>query len=113
MTLTEAKATKWAEQIKQVLKEGEIKHTEIEGLIGKLSFSQTMMFGGFARSMMKPLYRKLYAHHYSTSLSECDRRVLIWWMTTLRTLDPEIIRDFGSHPDFALFLSAQNPKQEK
>ena len=89
MTLTEEKAKKWSSEIDHVLREGNIKHVELEGIIGKLSFSQTMMFGKFARSMMRPLYRKLYANHYSASLTNSDRRVLVWRQGTILTLEPK------------------------
>ena len=55
--LTDGKAANWAGIIRHVINEGWVSPQCLEGLIGQLSSPQTSMFGKFARSQMRALYK--------------------------------------------------------
>ena len=69
-------------------------------------FSQTAMFGKFARSQMRVLYRKLYRKFYVATLEERERAVLSWWLAIPRELNPRILRSIERFPDFVIYSDA-------
>ena len=46
MRLAEEKATVWAPLIESIPGQGKVPHQAMEGIIGKISFSQTVLLGG-------------------------------------------------------------------
>ena len=60
ISLPRDKAHRWASLIMEAVVAKCISHSALGSLIGRLSFAQTAVFGKFARSIMKPLYIKLY-----------------------------------------------------
>ena len=96
--LTDGKKAAWDARIDEIIKAGEIPHGELEALTGRLSFSQTSIFGRFGRAMMHRLYRKLYAGFYSATLTEGDLVNLDWWDGLLRSVRPRIIYPRRSTP---------------
>ena len=112
VSLTTEKADSWLNLVLTVLKEGRISHQVLEGLIGKLSFSQAALFGKFARSQMRVLYRKLYRKIYCSQLSHRERAVLIWWCAIFRELSPRITRDIKRFPDFVLYSDAASTRSQ-
>ena len=55
------------------LVQGWISSHRLEKLVGRLTFSQTSLFGKFARAHLRPLYRKLYRRVYNSALSAEER----------------------------------------
>ena len=104
--LPETKAQKWAPLLQQVLTGRKIGIVELESLIGKLSFSQTCLFGKFARTQLRPLYKKLHGRFYSTELSSREHSAIRWWLATIKELRPRIAQGLNSHPDLILFTDA-------
>ena len=86
ISLPPEKATKWADLIASFIKAKSISLQQLESLIGKLSFSQTQLFAKFARTQLRPLYRKLYRKVFNTKLSELEIHILKWWEITIRSL---------------------------
>ena len=100
------KGEKWAKLRRGFLSEWRIDSTALESLIGKLSFSQTCLFGKFARTQLRPLYQKLYRRFYVAKLSPREIPTLKWWSAVLRGLKPRIARILNRYPDFILFTDA-------
>ena len=106
VSLPQDKAAKWAADITQYQAKGIITHPELEKLIGKLCFSQTCLFGKFARTQLRCLYRKLYAPKYKAALSKHENLTLSWWIDVLLNLTPRIPRASCKPPDFVLYTDA-------
>ena len=106
VTLTEDKARNWANTIAQILKTGVISSNELEKLIGKLGFSQTNLFGKFARTQLRPLYQKFYAKQYQAQLSPLEKSTLNWWHAILLSLRPRLPRPFSRRPDLVVYTDA-------
>ena len=79
---------------------------ELEKPIGKLGFHKTNLFGGFARTRLRPLYRKFYARNFNPQISENELRTFQWWVTVIRPLQPRIPRPCNRRPDFAAYAGA-------
>ena len=75
ISLTPEKCKRWPNLITGYLQEGRISHSFLEKLIGKLLFSQTAVFGKFARTQLRPLYVKLNRRVYNARLSAYERSV--------------------------------------
>ena len=73
----------WSALILSYLSQGRISYQELEKLIGRLSFSQTLLFGKFARTQLRPLYQKLYRRVYNATLSAEERDVFSRWYETI------------------------------
>ena len=67
--LPQAKKSSWSALIRSYLAQNRIDFQELERLIGRLSFSQTMRLGEFARTQLRPLYQKQYRRVYNDTLS--------------------------------------------
>ena len=104
--LTAEKKAAWASRIDDILEAGAISHGELEALTGRLSFSQTSIFGRYGRAMMQHLYRKLYAGFYSAGLTDEDRTNLDWWAGLLRSARPRIISPRRSTPQKVVITDA-------
>ena len=64
ITLPEEKESAWTSITQRVLSAGFISHAKLESIIGRLSLTQTSVFGGIGRGAMAPLYAKLLADPY-------------------------------------------------
>ena len=106
ISLSPEKATHRASIIDTIIIEWHISHVLLESLIGRLGFAQTAVFGRFARAMLNPLYTKLYANRYTTSLSQALIRNLRWLGATLMNITPRIIAFNRSKPDWVLYADA-------
>ena len=100
------KKRKWSSLIRQTLRSGSITHDRLESLTGRLSFSQTSIFGRFGRAMMQPLYRKIYAPYYSPALTPGDRLTLEWWGGLLPRVRPRVVSTQGRYPDWIIYSDA-------
>ena len=106
VSLTEEKANKWADSIRKYLQQGLISSSELDKLIGKLCFSQTCLFGKFARTQLRCLYKKLHAPRYIAKLAKHEILTLNWWIDVLISLKPRIPRGPNTKPDFVLYTDA-------
>ena len=106
VTLTPDKALKWVTEIKGFIRDRSISSHDLEKLIGKLGFSQTSLFGKFARTQLSPLYRKFYSRSFTPKLSFSEARTLHWWAEVLASLRPRIPRPVNRTPDFVVYTDA-------
>ena len=106
VTLTPEKADKWSKAIRNVLHVGSISSQELEKLIGKLCFSQTCLFGKFARTQLRCLYRKLHTPRYQPRITKFERMTLYWWVDVIASLQPRIPRSPGRAPNFVIYTDA-------
>lgn len=88
VSLPGEKGTKWIDAVAKILDIGVVTHDQLESLIGRLSFSQTSIFGRFGRPMMTHLYTKLNAKRPHPVLTTKEIRILQWWRTALGNLPP-------------------------
>lgn len=49
---------------------GRLSHSDLDAIIGRLSFAQTSFFGRIGRATLSPLYAKLHSRRYDTTLDE-------------------------------------------
>ena len=61
---------------------------ELEKLIGRLSFSQPLLFGKFARTQLRPMYQKLYRRVYNARLTTAELAAVRWWGRVIRPFPP-------------------------
>ena len=57
---------------------GKISHSCLGKLIGRLSSSQTCIFGKFARTRLRPTYREFYRRVYNAQMSVRERGTPEW-----------------------------------
>ena len=69
ISLRKEKAERWASAVEEIITQGAITRDPIGKLIWELIFSQTSIFGKFARTMTAPLYTKLHARNFIGELS--------------------------------------------
>ena len=103
ISLTSEKVCKWSTQIQTFLHDGQISHTELQKLIGKLPVAQSMVFGKCARAPIRPLYVWRYSAYFSTHISIEIAEVLRWWIRLLRSLKPTIVTFLPRFPEFIIF----------
>ena len=100
------KVEKWTGEIRSHIRNGLIPAVPLEKLIGKLGFSQTNLFGKFARAQLRPLYQKLYTKPFSPTLTSGELRTFHWWADILSSLHPRIPRGLHSKPDLVVYTDA-------
>ena len=106
ISLSPDKVTSWSDRIDKFLELGVITPTELDSLIGRLSFSQTSIFGRFGRPFLAHLYAKQNAPYYSHILSDREQRSLRWWCTMLRQMKPRKITPKPDKPEYVVFTDA-------
>ena len=100
------KADAWCRSIKRILAEGIVSHDELESIIGRLSFTQTSVFGRIGRGMLAPLYAKLRALPYHTALSCRESTTLAWWTAALPNLEPRTATPKTDRTDRVVYTDA-------
>ena len=105
-SLPPEKASSWSALVRSFTGAGTIRFQELESLVGKLGFSQTCLFGEFARIQLRPLYRKLYDRSFSPHLTSDELSNLAWRADVLSELNPRIPRGCQRTPDWVLFTDA-------
>ena len=103
VTLTDGEATGWAQEIPAAIKNRDISSQQLEWHIGNLGFSQANLFGEFARTHPRPLYKKFYAGRFSPKLTGAEIQTLRWWVAVLTSLQPRIPRQCGRKPDLVIY----------
>ena len=105
-TLTPDKASNWASEVNGFIQNRAISSPELEKLIGKLGFSQTNLFGEFARTQLRPLYKKFCPRNFSPSLSFSELKTSQWRAAVLSSLRPGIPRPPNRRPDMIVYNDA-------
>ena len=83
ISLTNEKREKRAHLLDSFLKEGRISRICLGKLIGRLGFSQTCIFGKFARTQIRPLYQKFHQWVYNAQLSRHERCTFERWRAAI------------------------------
>ena len=109
--LPDAKKVSWIARIEQFTQAGQIGHKELESLTGRLSFSQTSIFGRFGRATTQPLYRKVNAGRYQPALSDSDIWILRLRTGLLRSIRPRIVYPRRSTPQKIIYTDAATSAQ--
>ena len=110
ISLTPEKCERRSKLITGYLQEGRIAHSFLEKLIGKLLFSQTAVFGKFARTQLRPLYVKLNRRVYNARLSAYERSVFTWWRDVLADFSPRLATPRPKRPHWLIYTdAATNP----
>ena len=106
ITLSDEKMTDWIAIVRNVLSAGRISHKDLKSLTGKISFSQTPIFGRFGRVVVQPLYRKQYAAYYQPLLSDHGRIALSWWVGALSKQDRRAASRHKAFSDVIIYTDA-------
>lgn len=102
----EKKRASWAALLSDFLTKGSISHRELLKLIGRLSFSQTLLFGKFGRTQLRPLYQKLHRRGYNARLTDAGRAVFGWCERVIRSFPPRIFHPFGRQCEWLVYTDA-------
>ena len=96
--------------LRDYLRKGCIPHHELGKLIGRRSFSQTLLFGKFPRTQRLPLYQNLYRRVYNARLTAAELSVFGWWGRGIRSFSPRISRPCAHSCDWLVYTdAATNP----
>ena len=104
--LPREKAVAWGEAIDGFLPLGSIAHKELEGVIGRLSFTQTSVYGRVGRAMPTALYQKQNAKFYTPTLSGREASTLRWRRAALSSITPRLTRTRGPQTDLVVYTDA-------
>ena len=111
VSLPREKALRWGAKIQEFIALRTIQHKELESLIGRLSFTQTSVFGRVGRAMMAALYQKVNAKFYSPDLSDRELTTLNWWSVALLNLTPRLTRNRSPVTDLIIYTDAATTTQ--
>ena len=106
ISLTMEKRAKWACLIASYLKRGQLSHRCRDKLIGRLLFSQTSLFGEFARTQLRPLYTKLHRRVYNAQLSSLERSNHTWRLHIIAEFTPRIAVPRPRRADWLIYTDA-------
>ena len=106
ISLPADKRKKWSQLIASFLKEGSVSHSCLEKLIGRLLFSQSAIFGKFARTQLRPLYLKLHRRVYCAKLSAQEKLLFSWWKQIIEEFRPRIAIPRPPRPHWILYTDA-------
>ena len=98
-------------QIREFASLGRIQHKDLESLIGKLSFTQTSVFGRVGRAMMAALYQKVNAKFYDPVLSDRELTTLRWWPNAILNMTPRLTRARPPQTDIIIYTDAATTAQ--
>ena len=104
--LPRSKISAWSELISETISKGFIDHKPLESLIGKLSFTQTSIFGRFGRTLLRFLQTKLHRHPYVKKLSEEEIDILKWRVASLGASIPRVVEPKSSRPEVLIYTDA-------
>ena len=112
ISLLEGKRAKWPKLISAYVMEGGIPHRWLDKLIGLLSFSQAALFGKFARTQLRPMYRKLRRREYTEAFTAYERSILEWRPSIIAEIAPRLARPRPLKPDRAIYTGASTTPAE-
>ena len=105
------KALKWESKLREHLLRGAVHRKELESVVGKLSFSQTSVFGRIGRAMMTALFQKQNAKYYLAELSGREASVLRWWTQAITNMTPRHTRSTEPVCDLIIYTDAATTTQ--
>ena len=111
VSLPREKAIRWGAKIREFALLGRIQHKDMESLIGKLSFTQTSVFGRVGRAMMAALYQKVNAKFYDPALSDRELTTLHWWSNAILNMTPRLTRARPPQTDLIIYTDAATTAQ--
>ena len=106
ISLPEEKRQAWSALLADFISKRSLSHQELEKLIGRLSFSQTLLFGKFARTQLRPLYQKLHRRVYNARLTASELAVFQWWERVIRSFSPRICTPCKEFCDWIVYTDA-------
>ena len=110
ISLTPEKRGKWPRLLRAYLTSGEFPRGCLGKLIGRLSFSQTAIFGKFFRAPLRPLYNKLYRRACNSLLPKLARDTLRWWGEVIAEFTPRLATPRPARADWLIYTdSATDP----
>ena len=104
--LPEEKIFLRATLIEAINVKGSVQHKKLEKLIGKLSFTQTSVFGRFGRTPLRPLRRKLHSRPYISPLSISESNLLSWRAAPIRAARPRNVLSRQEFREIVIYTDA-------
>ena len=104
--LPRSKIVAWSNLISEIISKGSIEHKPLESLIGKLSFTQTSIFGRFGRTLLRFLQTKLHRRPYEKILAEEEIDILKWRIASLGASIPRVVEPKSSRPEVIIYTDA-------
>ena len=109
--LTPEKASRWIDAIRLFLSKGRVGREDLGSLIGKLGFSQTCLFGNFARCQLRALYCKLSRRWYVPKLSSREILISRWWISVRHAVSPRVVAPSDAQADLIVYTDAATSSQ--
>ena len=104
--LPQGKIAKWSQIIRDHIAGGRITSKHLEKLIGKLSFTQTSVFGRFGRTLLIALHYKLKERPYSEILSPRELDILSRRSQAIATHIARTVEIKPKFPEFVIYTDA-------
>ena len=106
ISLMKEKRRNWHISIARIVEAGAIAFAEIESIIGRLSPTQTSVFGRIGGAMLAPLYTKLRPETYRPLLSQKELTAPRWWAAAIAHMRHRKIRQMPPSPERSVYTDA-------
>ena len=111
ISLPHTKTLAWRGLLERLVSSGVATEHELQSVVGRLSFTQTCIYGKMCRAMLYPFYEKLKAPYYHPRLEERELNALRWWVVALGDLHPRVVRPYRKYPDVVIYTDAATSTQ--
>ena len=101
VALDSDKAAKWPTLMRAYISAQSFDFKSLDKLIGRLSFASANIFGGFPRSLAKPLYDKRHSANFPDELDDDLVTNLKWRLSALAC---ELSRSVGNRPLYHRYI---------
>ena len=69
-----------------------------------------LSFGRFGRTLLKPLYAKLYSNPFTEPLTDDETHISEWWASSIRATVPRVVEIKPPHPEVLIYTDAASGK---
>ena len=111
ISLPPVKTSAWCDMLERLINLGVATEQELQSVVGRLSFTQTCIYGKMGRAMLSPFYEKLKTPYYHPRLEERELNALRWWVVALKALKPRVVRPYQKYPDILIYTDAATSTQ--
>ena len=96
----------WAALLDDYILKRPVSTQGLEQLIGRLSFSHTLMRGEFARTQLRPLYQRQFRRVYNARQSSHELQTPRWRRRIVSAFEPRIPRPCSARCDWVVYTDA-------
>ena len=111
ISLPETKTRAWRDVLGRLITLGVSDEQELQRVVGRLSFTQTCVYGEMGLAMPSPFYEKLKSRTYHPLLAERELNELRCWVVAMGALQPRTVRPYQKYPDLMVYTDAATSTQ--